>query len=245
MRLHLAVVCATAALLAACAQDTKNFTPKTDDEKQLYTMGAVLARNLESFNLTDQELAVVKAGLDQGARGQSKIEQEEMEKLFPKIQEMQGKRIEAAGVKAKEEGAAYLTKAAGEKGVEKLASGILVKTTQEGTGAKPAATDTVKVHYEGKLINGKVFDSSIKRKEPIDFPLTGVIACWTEGVQQMKVGGKAQLTCPSDLAYGAEGRPPQIPGNSVLIFDVELLEILKAEPAVEAAAPPADAHKAH
>ncbi len=245
MRLHLAVACVTAALLAGCAQDAKNFTPKTDDEKALYTMGAVLSRQIESFNLTDQELAVVKAGLDQGARGQGKIEPAEMEKLFPKIQEMQGKRIEAGAAKAKEEGTAYLAKAAAEKGIEKLPSGILVKITQEGTGNKPVATDTVKVNYEGKLINGKVFDSSATHGEPAEFPLAGVIACWTEGVQQLKVGGKAQLTCPSELAYGAEGRPPQIPGNSVLIFDVELLEILKAEPAA-AGAPPADAaHQGH
>jgi len=94
------------------------------------------------------------------------------------------------------------------------------------------------VNYEGKLINGKVFDSSKKKKpdgsagEPIVFPLSGVIPCWSEGVQKLKIGAQAQLTCPSDTAYGPQGHPPEIPGNSTLIFDVELLEIVKAEPAM-------------
>ena len=87
------------------------------------------------------------------------------------------------------------------------------------------ATSTVKVHYEGKLINGKVFDSSIARKEPASFPLSGVIRCWTEAVQLMKVGGKSRLVCPSDLAYGDMGSPPNIPGGATLIFEVELLAI--------------------
>ena len=104
---------------------------------------------------------------------------------------------------------------------------IVIKHSKEGTGAKPAATDQVKVHYEGRLIDGKVFDSSIARGEPATFPLNGVIACWTEGVQTMKVGGKAQLICPASLAYGANGSPPTIPPESTLVFDVELIEIVK------------------
>jgi FKBP-type peptidyl-prolyl cis-trans isomerase len=85
----------------------------------------------------------------------------------------------------------------------------------------------VKVHYEGRLIDGKVFDSSIKRGEPATFPLSGVIACWTEGLQTMKVGGKAQLVCPAAIAYGPNGSPPTIPPQATLVFDVELLEIVK------------------
>ena len=105
---------------------------------------------------------------------------------------------------------------------------MVIKPTKEGTGAQPAATDQVKVHYEGRLIDGKVFDSSIARGEPATFPLNGVIPCWTEGVQAMKVGGKAQLTCPAELAYGPNGHPPAIPPQSTLVFDVELIEIVKA-----------------
>ena len=244
MRFPIAVAFVTVATLAACAQDSNNFTPKTDEEKQFYTLGVLISRNVESFNFTDEELKMVKAGVGDGASGKPKLEPEEMEKLIPQLQELQGKRVEAAGVKAKEDGTAYLAKAEKDQGATKLPSGVIVKVTQEGTGAQPVASDTVKVHYEGKLTGGKVFDSSIKRGEPVEFPLAGVIPCWSEGVQQMKVGSKAQLTCPSDLAYGPQGNPPTIPGNSVLVFDVELLDIVKAEAAAGAAAA-AEAPKAN
>ena len=96
---------------------------------------------------------------------------------------------------------------------------------REGTGRSPTATDVVKVHYHGTFTDGKVFDSSVQRGEPTSFPLNRVIPCWTQGLQQMKVGGKAKLTCPPGLAYGERGAPPTIPPNSTLIFEVELLAI--------------------
>ena len=105
------------------------------------------------------------------------------------------------------------------------APGLTYKSLREGTGASPVATDAVKVHYRGTLMNGTEFDSSYKRNEPASFPLNGVVPCWTQGLQKLKVGGKAQLTCPSDAAYGDEGRPPTIPGGATLVFDVELLEV--------------------
>ena len=105
----------------------------------------------------------------------------------------------------------------------------MFRNVQAGTGASPTADDMVKVHYTGKFIDGKVFDSSVERNEPATFPLSGVIPCWTEAVQLMKVGGKAQVTCPPELAYGDEGRPPQMRGGATLVFDVELLEIVKPE----------------
>ena len=109
----------------------------------------------------------------------------------------------------------------------KTASGIVITTLKEGTGASPKSTETVKVHYRGVLENGKEFDSSYGRGQPATFPLNRVIACWTEGVQAMKVGGKAKLLCPSNLAYGSRGVPGTIPPDSTLIFEVELLEIVK------------------
>jgi FKBP-type peptidyl-prolyl cis-trans isomerase len=251
MRFPIAVAFVTVATLAACAQDTKNFTPKTDEEKQFYTLGVLISRNVESFNFTDEELKMVKAGVGDGAIGKPKLEPEEMEKLIPQLQELQGKRVEAAGDKAKEEGTAYLAKAEKEQGATKLPSGIIVKITKEGAGAQPVASDTVKVHYTGKLLNGKKFDSSKDKRpdgsggDPVEFPLAGVIPCWSEGVQQLKVGSQAQLTCPSDLAYGPQGNPPVIPGNSVLVFDVELLEIVKADAPAAAGAAPAGAPKAN
>jgi FKBP-type peptidyl-prolyl cis-trans isomerase len=121
----------------------------------------------------------------------------------------------------------YLDKAAAEKGAERTASGMVYTSLKEGTGESPKATDTVKVNYEGKLTDGKVFDSSYKRGQPVEFPLNQVIPCWTEGVQKMKVGGKARLVCPSGIAYGDAGRPPVIPGGATLVFEVELLEVAK------------------
>ena len=104
-------------------------------------------------------------------------------------------------------------------------SGLVYRSLREGIGASPSATDIVKVHYRGTLPNGTEFDSSYKRGHTIEFPLNGVIKCWTEGVQRMKVGGKAHLTCPASIAYGARGAPPAIPPNSTLNFDVELFGI--------------------
>ena len=109
----------------------------------------------------------------------------------------------------------------------KTASGIVITTLKEGSGASPKSTETVKVHYRGVLENGKEFDSSYGRGQPASFPLNRVIPCWTEGVQTMKVGGKVKLLCPSSLAYGSRGVPGTIPPDATLIFEVELLEIVK------------------
>jgi FKBP-type peptidyl-prolyl cis-trans isomerase len=245
MRLPLAVAFVTVATLSACAQ-TASTTPTTDEDKALYTLGVLLSRNVQTFEFTDKEIAMVKAGLDDGSRDRAKLKQDEMEALVPKLQELQTKRTEAAGKREKESGTAYLAKAATENGAEKTSSGMVYSVIKEGTGETPKDTDTVKVNYEGKFVDGKVFDSSIERKEPATFPLNGVIPCWTEGVGKMKVGGKAKLVCPPELAYGEEGRPPQMRGNATLTFEVELLEIVKDQPAAAAGMPPADAaHAAH
>jgi len=118
----------------------------------------------------------------------------------------------------------YLDKAAAEPGAQKTASGLIYRELKPGTGASPKASDTVKVHYRGTLIDGKEFDSSYGG-EPLEFPLNRVIRAWTEGVQMMKVGGKSRLVCPANLAYGERGAPPDIPGGATLVFEVELLGI--------------------
>jgi len=110
-------------------------------------------------------------------------------------------------------------------GAVKTSSGLIYRELRAGSGASPAATDTVKVHYRGTLVDGTEFDSSYKRNEPAEFPLNRVIPCWTEGVQRMKVGGKSQLVCPSAIAYGERGSPPAIPGGATLVFEIELLGI--------------------
>ncbi len=120
---------------------------------------------------------------------------------------------------------ATLAAAAKEAGAKVTASGLVIRTIKEGSGAQPNAASTVKVHYQGTFPDGKEFDSSYKRGEPIEFPLSGVIKCWTEGVAMMKIGGKSKLTCPSSIAYGARGAGGVIPPNATLVFEVELLGI--------------------
>jgi FKBP-type peptidyl-prolyl cis-trans isomerase FkpA len=119
----------------------------------------------------------------------------------------------------------FAAKAAAEKGAQKTESGLVYLSLKEGAGANPKETDTVKVHYRGTLPGGKEFDSSIARGQPAEFPLNRVIQCWTEGVQRMKVGGKAKLTCPPGIAYGERGAGGVIPPNATLQFEVELLGI--------------------
>jgi FKBP-type peptidyl-prolyl cis-trans isomerase FkpA len=121
--------------------------------------------------------------------------------------------------------AVFLDKAAAEPGAIRTASGLVYRELTPGTGPSPAATDMVTVNYRGTLIDGTEFDSSYKRNEPATFPLNGVIACWTEGVQKMKVGGKSKLVCPASIAYGEQGSPPDIPPGATLAFEIELLGI--------------------
>jgi len=118
-----------------------------------------------------------------------------------------------------------IDKAAKEKGAVKTTSGMVYQSLKEGKGKSPNASSTVEVNYRGTLVDGKEFDSSYKRKQSISFPLSGVIPCWTEGVQLMKIGGKAKLVCPPELAYGARGAGRDVPPNATLIFEVELLNI--------------------
>ena len=120
---------------------------------------------------------------------------------------------------------AYLDKAASQPGAVRTESGLVYRELRPGSGGSPQRTDTVTVNYRGTLIDGTEFDSSYKRNEPASFPLSGVIPCWTEGVQKMKVGGKSELVCPASIAYGEAGSPPTIPGGATLVFEVELLRI--------------------
>jgi FKBP-type peptidyl-prolyl cis-trans isomerase FkpA/FKBP-type peptidyl-prolyl cis-trans isomerase FklB len=129
----------------------------------------------------------------------------------------------------KKEAAAFLEKAAQEKGAVKTESGLIYVEMKPGSGPSTAATDTVKVHYHGTLRDGTVFDSSVQRGEPATFALNRVVKCWTEGVQKIKVGGKSKLICPAAIAYGDRGSPPKIKPGAALIFEVELLEIVSKE----------------
>ena len=195
---------------------------QTDQDKTLYALGLAIANNLQTFNLTAAEISIVQAGMSDALLGKEK--KVDLQTYGPKIQDFGRQRMEASAEKEKEASVAFLEQMSKEKGAERTPSGLIYIPVSEGTGAVPKATDTVKVNYTGKLRDGTEFDSSVKRGEPAVFPLNSVIPCWTEGVQKMKVGGKAKLVCPSDIAYGNRGQGPIKPG-STLVFDVELMSI--------------------
>jgi len=199
--------------------------PANDEQKTLYAIGVALSQSLHGFSLSEAELEIVKSGLEDSVlKRRLKVD---MQTYGPKIEVMGKSRGAAVAEKEKKAAAAFLAKAAAEPGAKKTASGAIVKTIKEGSGPSPTATDKVKVHYHGTLVDGTVFDSSVKRGQPVTLPLGNVIKCWTEGLQQVKVGGKSRLICPADIAYGERGSPPVIRPGATLIFDVELLEIVK------------------
>jgi FKBP-type peptidyl-prolyl cis-trans isomerase len=223
MRTRIALLAAlTLIATGARAEDKKPSPP--DTQKALYAIGVSLARSLEQFSITPAEVDTVVKGIRDGIGGKAKQKPEELQ---AQMQDFMRARVAARDEKEKSKGTAYYDKMAKEKGAEKTGTGLLYIPVKAGTGASPAATDKVKVHYTGTLTDGTVFDSSVQRGQPAEFPLNGVIPCWTEGLQKMKVGGKAKLVCPASIAYGERGAPPRIPGNAVLTFEVELLDILK------------------
>ena len=217
-RLVLAVLIAVP--LAARAQ-----APKTDDDKTLYAIGYLTGGRVQFLKLKPAELKTVEQGFHDAATGaKAKVEPEERQEAINKLVQA---RSSAAADKEKSASKEFLAKAAQEKGAEKTPSGLIFRVTRPATGPTPKPTDKVKVNYEGRLTSGTVFDSSYKRGQPAEFPLNGVIKCWTEGLQKMKVGGKSRLVCPSDIAYGDRGSPPTIKPGATLVFEVELLEIVK------------------
>lgn len=197
----------------------------TDDEKTVYALGLSIFRSIQSFDLSAADIALVQRAIADAAAKQPAVE---LSEWGPKLQTLQQSRAARVSEKEKANSAAYLVKAAAELGALRTESGLIYKEVTPGTGASPTASDTVKVHYRGTLIDGTEFDSSYKRNEPAQFPLGQVIPCWTEGVQKMKVGGKAKLVCPSSIAYGDSGRP-SIPGGAALLFDIELIEIVSTK----------------
>jgi FKBP-type peptidyl-prolyl cis-trans isomerase FkpA len=190
---------------------------ESEDAKTIYALGVSVGKDLSFFALTPEEVQLLQRGIADSISGTAApVDPKE---YAPKIQAL-------AKTRQAQAGAALLTRAAREPGAVKLPSGVIYLETQPGSGRSPRATDTVKVNYEGRLLDGTVFDTSAKRGIPVEFPLNGVIPCWTQGVAKMKVGGKAKLTCPPETAYGE--RPPpgsRIPPNAVLVFDVELMDI--------------------
>jgi len=212
-------------MTSACSKEavTADVALETENQKTLYAIGMIISNQLQTFALSEEELAPIVQGMMDGIKGEPS--QVDMGVYEAKINELVAER--SAIVAAKEAAASnsYLEQFESDESIVKTASGALVKMLEEGTGETPVAGDTVMVHYEGTLIDGTVFDSSLSRGSPATFPLSGVIPCWTEGLQKIKVGGKAQLICPANTAYGERGVPPKIGPGATLIFEVNLLEI--------------------
>jgi FKBP-type peptidyl-prolyl cis-trans isomerase FkpA len=210
---------------AAKSATAKAATPgalTTDDQKIVYAVGLSMAQQLNQLGLSRAELEIVKRALTDSAAGKPAIE---LNEWGPKINPFAQNRATRAAAAEKANAKAFLATAAAEPGATHAASGLVYRELSPGSGASPKATDKVRVNYRGTLTNGTEFDSSYKRNMPAEFPLNGVIPCWTEGVQKMKVGGKSKLVCPSDIAYGDQGRP-SIPPGATLVFEIELLAIL-------------------
>lgn len=212
-------------MTSACSKEavTADVALETENQKTLYAIGMIISNQLQTFALSEEELAPIVQGMMDGIKGEPS--QVDMGIYEAKINDLVAER--SAIVAAKEAAASnsYLEQFESDESIVETASGALVKMLEEGTGETPGAGDTVMVHYEGTLIDGTVFDSSLSRGSPATFPLSGVIPCWTEGLQKIKVGGKAQLICPANTAYGERGVPPKIGPGATLIFEVNLLEI--------------------
>ena len=189
-----------------------------------YAFGMIIGQNLQSTGIKAVDGAAFAEAVNDVLSGaKTKFTDEEAQKMVTEYFEAQKEELSKT---VREEGEAFLAQNAKEEGVVVLPSGLQYKVLTEGEGKQPSAASNVKCHYEGTLINGSVFDSSYKRGEPATFPLDGVIAGWTEGVQLMKEGAKFRFFIPYNLAYGANGAGQMIPPYATLIFDVELLEVL-------------------
>jgi FKBP-type peptidyl-prolyl cis-trans isomerase FkpA len=200
----------------------------SDKKKLSYAIGQQIGRQLKGSGVEVDPTVIAQSIQDVLSGKKSKLTPEEMQGAMSKANSTAQSKMESVGKENRTKGDKFLSENKSKEGVKTTPSGLQYQVIKEGAGASPKETDTVKVHYRGTLIDGTQFDSSYDRGEPAEFPLNQVIKGWTEGLQLMKVGGKMKLFVPSDMAYGPQGRP-SIPPNSVLIFDVELLEIAAAK----------------
>jgi FKBP-type peptidyl-prolyl cis-trans isomerase FkpA len=204
MKLAVPALCAMLLVTSASAADLDS-----EEKKTLYALGLAISQSLGEFALTESELEIVKSGITDGVL--QRKPQVDLQSYSGKLRQLAQARATTVAEAQQKAAGEYLKKAAAEPGAKKTASGAIVTTIKEGSGPTPTADDRVKVHYVGTLVDGTVFD----------------IKCWTEGVQLIKLGGKSRLTCPSDVAYGNRGSGALIKPGATLVFEVELLEILK------------------
>ena len=215
----------------ACTDMNGQVEIKTKQDSLAYAIGLQWGKNLKTDDLI-LNTTVIKQGIEDSFKDAAKLSDEQIQAILTGLQqELQDKRMKAqqeAGAGNLKKGEAFLAQNKTKEGVKTTPSGLQYKVIKAGDGKSPVATDKVKVHYHGTLIDGKVFDSSVQRGDPITFPLNGVIPGWTEGLQLMKEGGKVRFFIPSGLAYGAQGSGAIGP-NEVLIFDVDLIQVNPAE----------------
>ncbi len=227
----LILACACLVLMSCQSNTQQQASLKTNKDSVSYSLGMDIGKNIKSQKL-DVDAAVIAQGLKDyfdSTKLQLTPEQQQQVITAWRTQLMKQQQAEAAaaGEKAKAEGEKFLADNKTKEGVKTTASGLQYKIDKLGTGAKPTAEQTVTVNYRGTLLDGTEFDNSYKRGEPATFPLNGVISGWTEGLQLMPVGSKFTFYIPSEMAYGERGAGQQIPPYSVLVFEVELLEIKK------------------
>jgi FKBP-type peptidyl-prolyl cis-trans isomerase FkpA/FKBP-type peptidyl-prolyl cis-trans isomerase FklB len=213
-----------AALILGSGSVSAQGGAETDDEKAFYAIGAGLSNQIANLKpISDREFEILFQGMRDGVEG--KVSNANSAENRPRIRKLMQARQEAGIAIEKEASDAFLAAEARKPGAKKTESGLIVTELKPGSGASPSASNKVKVHYHGTLRDGTVFDSSVDRGKPAEFPLNRVIPCWTEGVAMMQEGGKSRLVCPADIAYGNQ-RQGRIPPGSVLIFEVELIEIV-------------------
>lgn len=208
---------------------------ETDDQKYLYAIGVALSQNLVGLDFTAEEISIINSGMADSLLG--KEPKVDLPTIGPKIQDFVAQRAAEATEAEKAQSQKFVEAEAAKPGMVKTDSGAMYFEIAAGTGESPSASDTVRLHYHGTLRDGTVFDTSREGGEPAQFQVGGVIPCFSEGLQKMKVGGKGRLVCPSDTAYGDRGFRPRIKPGAALVFEVELLEIVETPPA--AAAPEA------
>jgi FKBP-type peptidyl-prolyl cis-trans isomerase FklB len=226
-RLAAAVVMASL-MLAGCNAE-KAEAPlelKTPAQKASYGIGLNMGQSLIQEGMTDLDAKAVAMGIEDAmGKKEQRLKDEELVEAFAFLQKRAEEQKAQLTEESKTAGKKYLEENAKREGVVTTASGLQYEVVQKGDGPTPTANDVVSVHYEGRLVDGTVFDSSIQRGSPIDLPVNGVIAGWVEALQLMHVGEKVKLFIPSELAYGDQSPSPVIPPNSVLVFDLELLGI--------------------
>ncbi|PAB38937.1 peptidylprolyl isomerase [Pseudomonas savastanoi pv. nerii] len=213
-------------VLAGCDKQANTVELKTPAQKASYGIGLNMGKSLAQEGMDDLDSKAVALGIEDAVgKKDQKLKDEELVEAFSALQKRSEERLAKMSEEASAAGKKFLEENGKKDGVVTTASGLQYQIIKKADGAQPKPTDVVTVHYEGKLIDGKVFDSSVERGSPIDLPVGGVIPGWVEGLQLMHVGEKIKLFIPSDLAYGAQSPSPAIPANSVLVFDLELLGI--------------------